>query len=228
MDEPLLKRWTVRSDRPDINELSSKCSGRHQHSSIQFRGALAKQTDTYTPELCSKALRFLKTEPRQKVPTIDANTADALPADIDGTLQEPMSAEALNRAIAHLHSSMGHPSPSAMARAVRLISGSEEAIKACLQYRCPVCERLREPQPTSKSKISPYTEFGQCVAVDLFTLLDIAGKAKTFINAVDMASVYQMVGAVDSKHPRIVFARFCEVWLSWAGCPEAVMTDMGG
>ena len=52
--------------------------------------------------------------------------------------------------------------------------------------------------------------------------------AKTFINAVDMASKFQIVAPCESKHPRVVFATYLGVWCSWAGLPKAVLSDRGG
>ena len=119
----------------------------------------------------------------------------------------------LRKAVEHLHVTMGHPSNRAMARAVRLTGGSNTAIKACLEHRCPSCRRLREPKPTAAASFrDKWKEFGDCVAIDLFSLADTQGNAKTFINAVDMASKFQIVAPCESKHPRVVFATYLGVW----------------
>ena len=66
------------------------------------------------------------------------------------------------------------------------------------------------------------------VAIDLFQLADTLGNTKTFVNAVDMASRFQIVAPCESKHPRVVFATFMGVWCCWAGLPKAVLSDRGG
>ena len=167
-------------------------------------------------------MKALRRTPTAKGRSIDVN--EACPLDDS----EPIGDEELQKAIAHLHSSMGHPDPQAMARAVRLTGGSARAVAACLRYRCSVCSRLKEPKPTPRGKISSFTELNQCVAVDLFSLADINGTARSFINCVDKASGYQIVAPVLSKHQRVVFSAFLTCWLQWAGVPEAVLTDMGG
>ena len=135
----------------------------------------------------------------------------------------------LRKALEHMHVTMGHPSNRAMARAVRLTGGSVAAVKACLEHRCSVCRRLREPKPAPAATFrDKWKEFGDCVAIDLFQLADTLGNTKTFVNAVDMASRFQIVAPCESKHPRVVFATFMGVWCCWAGLPKAVLSDRGG
>ena len=47
--------------------------------------------------------------------------------------------------VAQLHVNLGHPSNDALAKAIRLSGGSDDAIQATLKVRCTVCERLTEP-----------------------------------------------------------------------------------
>ena len=82
------------------------------------------------PRTASSIIASLSSRAR----AVDAYTSDtAAPTDEP---VEPIANAELQKEIAHLHTSMGHPSPSAMARAVRLTGGSLEAIRACLAYRC--------------------------------------------------------------------------------------------
>ena len=46
-----------------------------------------------------------------------------------------------------LHVNLGHPSNDALARAIRLSGGSDDAIQAAFKVRCTVFERLTEPSP---------------------------------------------------------------------------------
>ena len=71
-------------------------------------------------------------------------------------------------------------------------------------------------------------DFGEYVAIDLFTLADCYGKTQQFMNCICMASGFQLVFPVESKHPRVVWTGFLDRWLSWAGPPEKLLNDMGG
>ncbi len=66
------------------------------------------------------------------------------------------------------------------------------------------------------------------MAIDLFTLADTQGNSRTFFNAMDMASKFQIVAPCESKHPRVVFATFLGVCCSWARLPKAVLSDREG
>ena len=71
---------------------------------------------------------------------------------------------------------LGHPSNDALAKAIRLSGGSDEALEAALKVRCTVCERLTEPSPVPAAFLRRWTEFGQCVELDLFMFADITGQ----------------------------------------------------
>ena len=55
--------------------------------------------------------------------------------------------DAIISAIAKLHTQTGHPSPEALARAIRIAGGSDAAVAAALSYRCGVCNRHRDVGP---------------------------------------------------------------------------------
>ena len=125
----------------------------------------------------------------------------------------------LRKIVAQLHVNLGHPSNDALARAIRLSGGSDDAIQAALKVRCTVCERLTEPSPVPAASLRRWTEFGQCVALDLFMFADITGENGPFLNMLDMASHYQVVFPVADKNPSTVFYGFLLGWcLSHAWC----------
>ena len=45
------------------------------------------------------------------------------------------------------------------------------------------CERLTEPSPVPAASLRRWTEFGQCVALDLFMFADITGQNGLFFTA---------------------------------------------
>ena len=71
-------------------------------------------------------------------------------------------------------------------------------------------------------------DFGEYVAIDLFTLADCYSNTKQFMNVICMASGFQLVTPIKSKHPMEVWTCFLKHWLSWAGPPDKLLTDMGG
>ena len=149
----------------------------------------------------------------------------------------------LRKIVAQLHVNLGHPSNDALALAIRLSGGSDDAIQAAFKVRCTVCERLTEPSPVPAASLRRWTEFGQCVALDLFMFADITGEHGLFLNMLDMASHYQVVFPVADKNPLTFFYGFLLGWclthgaifygflLGWCltlGVPECLRFDLGG
>ena len=114
----------------------------------------------------------------------------------------------LRKIVAQLHVNLGHPCNDALARPIRLSGGSDDAIQAALKVRCTVCERLTEPSPVPVTSLRRCTEFGQCVALDLFMSADITGQNSLFLNMLDKASHFHVVFAVADKNPLTVFYGF--------------------
>ena len=128
----------------------------------------------------------------------------------------------------HVNVNLGHPSNDALARAIRLSGGSDDAIQAALKVRCTVCERLTEPSPVPAASLRRWTEFGQYVALDLFMFADITGENGLFLNMLDMASHYQVVFPVADKNPLTFFYGFLLGWCLTLGVPECLQFDLGG
>ena len=76
----------------------------------------------------------------------------------------------LRKIVAQLHVNLGHPSNDALARPIRLSGGSDESNQAAFKVRCTVCERLTEPSPVPAASLRRWTEFGQCVALEVSCL----------------------------------------------------------
>ncbi|CAE8719458.1 unnamed protein product [Polarella glacialis] len=141
----------------------------------------------------------------------------------------PIEDEAIvGAAVKQLHTNLGHPENRSLARAIRLTGGSHLAIKTALDFQCPVCKRIAEPKPTPSRSLRRWQNFGDCVAVDLFSLADCHGHSLTFLNAIDMASRYQVVTFVPSKSPLVIYKAFMKTWVTPFGVPKAVLTDLGG
>ena len=112
-------------------------------------------------------------------------------------------------AIAKLHANLGHPSNQALARAVRLTGGSDLAISTALA-QCSTCMRLNQPRNPAHmpGALKEARDFGEYVAIGLFSLADCPSNTKQFMNIICMASGFQLVTPVKSKHPMEVWTNF--------------------
>ena len=151
------------------------------------------------------------------------SSGDLVMTPVDHT--QPSEDANLRKIVAQLHVNLGHPSNDALARAIRLSGGSDEAIQAA---RCTVCESLTELSPVPSASLRRWTDFGQCMALDFFMLADITLRNGPVLNMLDMASYYQVVFPVADKNPLTVFYGFLLGWCLTLGVPECLRFDLGG
>ena len=195
---------------------------------------MLKQSELYTPALvraiCSsltnvttkdfwKARKGRVTQARRK--------REVLVGDSDENQENEGS---IKLAVAKLHTNLGHPSNAALARAIRLTGGSDLAISCALSHKCSVCERLAQPTNAAHmpGSLKQVKDFNEHIAIDLFTLAECHGTNQSFLNCLDLASSFQIVAPVDSKHPRVIWKALLEKWISWAGPPHKLLADNGG
>ena len=93
-----------------------------------------------------------------------------------------------------------------------------------------MCDRLQTPNNPAHMPggIREAKDFGDTVAIDLFSLADCFGQTQQFLNSVDLASAFQIVVPVDSKHPSHVYEKLFDYWIVWAGPPDRLVCDNGG
>ena len=93
---------------------------------------------------------------------------------------------------------------------------------------CEVCAAHQRPQPHLPGRVRLDRDFNDSIGVDLFMLADYAGNQLIFINIVDLASGFTMVGTVATRHPSVVFARLLQAWITPFGVSTRVIFDGGG
>ncbi|CAE8634312.1 unnamed protein product, partial [Polarella glacialis] len=251
---PFKSPWHVQTDHPGLLQaLDVLCKRQHLHGSAdaaaagRYTDALVKRIVTAVT-LPAQAVRQVE-EAEDEPMTDDEREGDLQGMDIEEeefTQQQnpvlartggpkpvphpmPIEDETIVRAaVKQLHTNLGRPENRSLARAIRLTGGSHLAIKTALDFQCPVCKRIAEPKPIPSRSLRRWQNFGDCIAVDLFSLADCHGQSLTFLNAIDMASRYQVVTFVPSKLPLVIYKAFKKTWVTPFGVPKAVLTDLGG
>ena len=246
---PVKKPWRVIStSKALVKGIERMCPGHDVHT--QARGKLLSRTELYTPsmtqaivkyfldgkvpevlsadiETVGRELREVNATQRLRATVNRDGTVDARPAVPEGPDMDVQSPE-LDREVGQLHISLAHPFKDALARAIRLAGGSDAAVKTALKLCCSVCGRLREPSTLPPASLRRWKEFGECVAIDLFSLGDSSGSSATFLNMLDMASRYNVVFPISDKNPVTVFYGFLMGWCMTLGIPTNCRSDMGG
>ena len=80
-------------------------------------------------------------------------------------------------------------------------------ISTALSHYCATCARLQTPNNPAHlpGSLKHARDFGELVAIDLFSLADCYGEAQSFLNIIDVASAFQLVTPVPSKRPSVVW-----------------------
>ena len=191
---------------------------------MRTSGREAKRSERYTPLIVKRLVAGLLAPSIRRA--IAERSRDVLENDVP---DEPASGHQLLLAVKTLHSNLGHPGLRALARAIRLSGGSDEAVSAALANKCPSCARLREPKPVNPARLNDrWRDFGDLVCVELFNLADLRGNNQMFLTAVDKASGYQLVAPVDNKRPDIILHAFMQLWFVPLGVPYNILSDSGG
>ena len=137
-----------------------------------------------------------------------------------------------------MHTNLGHPSNHKriwdIPRTTHLqepyvsLVGSAAAVCSALQLRCDVCESQQHPGPHLLARLRTDREFGDTAAIDLFVLADYEGNQLSFINILDLASTFDVVAMIPSKHPKIVWDHFFKHWITPFGVHRRLIYDQGG
>ena len=137
----------------------------------------------------------------------------------------------MRNAVLRIHKNLRHPSKDQLVRAFRACGASDEAIAAAVQLQCPVCHEMNRPavgHTRFPARLKKVKEFGEQIAIDLFTVHTNSGVALEMLNIVDIKTGFQVVAPIKSKHPGIVAQALELVWFSWAGVPNSLVCDNGG
>ena len=129
-------------------------------------------------------------------------------------------------ALRRMHQNLGHPSNRDMVRHLTLGGASKEMIAAAQNLRCSTCARCARPQAHRVAKPTALLDFNEAVAMDILYLDTQESKGHLALNMVDMASNYQVVVPLESRHATVVSETFYKFWVSWAGVPSKLVLDL--
>ena len=152
--DPVKKPWRIQTnDSATMSKINLRCPGHPVHSRV---GSGKTQTGRYTPKLVSALCRALDFDGR--LHRREPEPREAFPAAAERPRRVPprpeVDAHILRQAIKTMHTNLGHPENRALARAIRLTGGTEEAIKVAMEHQCTMCARLRTPMPVPPARIS--------------------------------------------------------------------------
>ena len=112
------------------------------------KGSVTNSTGVYTRQFALALVRGHSSSPGASEANVATHVPHA-PMDVDDWQPpaEKTPTPELLKLVGKVHVQCGHPSSSALARAIRVTGGSDESVAAAYFYRCPVCPRRQAPGP---------------------------------------------------------------------------------
>ena len=134
--------------------------------------------------------------------------------------------EQMLASIRKLHANLGHPSNSALIRALKNGGANQAALDLAREFECPVCAAQQRPAPAHPAQTHRVTEFNKRVGLDVKYLPGWLPNQKfPALNIIDYASSFQVTVPLPGKRETAESLRkaFQERWVAWAGVPSEIV-----
>lgn len=147
---------------------------------------------------------------------------------------ERMTKEEIRRRLFLLHSATGHGQIRHLIQTLKRRGVSRNVLKEAEQFRCPVCEERKRPQPRNMSSLEPIPMRFQVVSCDVGHWFHPTTKEKwQFVVCVDESSRFKVARFVaQGKHKHISAAQFIstfkESWIEYFQVPNTLRLDPDG
>ena len=229
--------------------VTCRCDGNHQHEHLagKYQGInLTSWAETYPVKFCKRLVQYLRNKPPKHVdPSIhveevlaeddeELEQLDSGEQDSEGALQDPTALEMRRaRALVHkVHVNTGHSSPEQLRRLALRCQSSEAIMRAIREFKCSICDELKNPPLYRKATIQHAENPNQIVGLDYVQVElhreDSHGKMvetkRNVLTAVDMASGFAQQIVVPPG-PHGLSKAFHQVWCRPYGHPKVVFMD---
>ena len=100
---------------------------------------------------------------------LDDEETTAFPSEEDESMHEWRQEfhEKMGRAIIRIHTNLGHPQNSTLAKMISGAGGSEETIKCATRYPCSVCKRMSWPRLRRPVSVPRTRQFKDTLLADV-------------------------------------------------------------
>ena len=156
----------------------------------------------------------------------DDEEATAFPSEEDEAMREWRQEfpEQTRRAIIRIHTNLGHPQNSTLAKMVSDAGGSEEMIKYASRYPCSVCKRMSRPRLRRPVSVPRTRQFNDTLLADVH-FWNYQGREVLVYSLIDEATRFHVTQIVPSQSAPDLYEAIMNAWVKWAGAPRFLLVD---
>ena len=157
---------------------------------------------------------------------VDDEEATAFPSEADEAMREWRQAfpEQTRRAIIRIHTNLGHPQNSTLAKMISDAGGSEEMIKCATRYPCSVCKRMSRPRLQRPVSVPRTRQFNDTLLADVH-FWNYQGREVLVYSLIDEATRFHVTQIVPSQSARDLYEAIMNAWVKWARAPRFLFVD---
>ena len=127
--------------------------------------------------------------------------------------------EKMRRAIIRIHTNVGHPQNSTLAKMISDAGGSEEMIHRATWYPCSVCKRM--PRPVSVPRTRQFND----TLPAYVHFWNFRGREVLVHSMIDEATRFHVTHILPSQSARDLCEAIMTAWVKWAGALRFLLVD---
>ena len=156
---------------------------------------------------------------------LDDKEATAFPSEEDEAMREWRQEflEQTRRTIIRIHTIIGHPQNSKLAKMIT-DAGSEEMIKCAKRYPCSVCKRMSRPRLRRPVSVPRTRQFNDTLLADVH-FWNYQGREVLVYSLTDEATRFHVTQIVPSRSARDLYEAIMNAWVKWLGAPRFLLVD---
>ena len=157
---------------------------------------------------------------------LDDEDTTAFPSEEDDSMREWRQEfpEKMRRAIIRIHTNLGHPQNSILAKRISDAGGSDEKIKCANRYPCSVCKRMSRPRLRRLVSVPRTRQFNDTLLADVH-FWNFRGREVLVYSMIDEATRFHVIQILPSQSARDLYEPIMTARVKWAGAPSVLLVD---
>ena len=157
---------------------------------------------------------------------LDDEETTVFPSEEDESMREWRQEfpEKMRRAIIRIHTNLGHPQHSTLAKMISDAGGCEAMIKCATRYPCSVCKRMSRPRLRRPVSVPRTRQFNDTLLADVH-FWNFRGREVSVYSMIDEATRFHVTQILPSQSARDLYEAIMTAWVKWAGVPRFLLVD---